>query len=192
MKPTILKLSALFLSLLFIGAGCNNDEDLFELQIGDKNAVIQQEVNGIEFTFCLLNEAGEPATVFNEGENFTFQFTITNNTDTVLYNDVSLFDEEGFCEIKNNEGSSGMSFDKPVAVELIGKVAFRIPVGSSVKNNILWIPNNDVWTEGHVSFKKNNNSYLTKGVYYTQFSHRFSFDTKQTHKLTFKINFQVK
>lgn len=192
MKSKILKLSVLFLPLLFIGAGCNNDEDLFELQIGDKNAVIQKEVDGIEFKFCLLNEAGEPATVFNEGENFAFQFSIENNTDTILYYDNSLFNENGFCEVKNNNESSGMPYKKPVVIELIGKVAFGIPIGYSVDKNIKWISNDDVWTVGHVSFKKNNNSPLAKGIYHTEFSHRFDFDTMKTNKLTFKINFEIK
>ncbi len=78
MKQKILKLSTVILLFAFIGAGCQKD-DIFELEIGDKDAVIVKEVDGVEFKFCLLNAQGEPATVFDEGENFTFTFSIKNN-----------------------------------------------------------------------------------------------------------------
>ncbi|TDO04877.1 hypothetical protein [Sunxiuqinia elliptica] len=68
-----------------IGTGCEKEEeDMFEIDIGDKNAVIQKEVNGIEFKFCLLNEVGEPATVFKEGENFTFHFSFKNSKNDTI------------------------------------------------------------------------------------------------------------
>lgn len=192
MKPTILKLSAIFLLFAVLSAGCQKDEDLFELQIGDENAVIQKEIDGIEFKFCLLNEAGEPATIFNEGENFTFQLSIKNNTDTTLYYDNSVLNVDGFCEVKDDSRSFGSPYKKPVAIELIGKAAFGIPIGHSAEKSIKWIPNNDIWTIGYVSFMKDNDSSLSKGTYYTEFTHKFDFDTIQTDKLSFKINFEIK
>ncbi len=46
MKCNILKLSTVILLFAFISAGCQKD-DIFEIQIGDENAVIEHEVNGI-------------------------------------------------------------------------------------------------------------------------------------------------
>ena len=161
-------------------------------EIGDENAVILKEVDGIEFKFCLLNEAGEPATIFNEGENFTFQFSIKNNLDTTLYYDNSLFNEESFCEVKDCNRSFGIPYKKPVVIELIGKVTFGIPTGYTTERNIKWIPDDDIWTIGFISFKKDNDSFLSKGTYYTEFSHVFDFDTVRTDKLTFKINFEIR
>jgi hypothetical protein len=34
--------------------------------------------DGVEFKLCLLNEQGEPAVVFREGENFSFRFEMEN------------------------------------------------------------------------------------------------------------------
>ena len=192
MKPTILKLSTMLLLFAVLSAGCQKNEDLFELKSGDENAVIQKEIDGIEFKFCLLNEAGEPATIFNEGENFTFQFSITNNTATTLYYDVSLLDVNEFCEVKHNQVSYGMPYVKPVMIELIGKVAWGIPKGSSSTDTIKWIPSSDTWEDGFVAYRKGNSTLLSPGTYHTEFSHRFNFDTKQTSKLTFKINFEIK
>ena len=39
MKTKVVKLSVVLLLLAFVTAGCQEDEDLFEIQIGDKNAV---------------------------------------------------------------------------------------------------------------------------------------------------------
>jgi len=75
MKPKILKLSTVVLLLLFIGASCQKDE------IPDPD---------VEFEFKLLNEKKEQSIVFDEGENFTFQFNInTNDTIWKFYNFVN-------------------------------------------------------------------------------------------------------
>jgi hypothetical protein len=63
------KKSKFFLPVLILcGAiisGCEQD-GLWEIFPFSENAVIQNEVDGIEFKFCLLNEAGEAATVFKK------------------------------------------------------------------------------------------------------------------------------
>ena len=74
------KKKTLFLSLLFLWittgmTSCNKDDDqLWEISPDGKQAVIERKINGLAFKFCLLNEKGEPATVFKEGENFSFYF----------------------------------------------------------------------------------------------------------------------
>ncbi|WP_340113746.1 hypothetical protein [Maribellus mangrovi] len=103
MKSTTLRISFIFMIFALIGASCQDDEDLFELQIGDENAIIQKEVNGIEFKFCLLNEAGEFATVFNEGENFTFQFSFTNHTTDTITVTSEFINDEFFRVIQIND-----------------------------------------------------------------------------------------
>ena len=111
MKTKILKLSTVILFLLFIGASCQDDEDLFEIQIGDENAVIQKEIDGIEFKFCLLNDDGEPSTVFNEGENFTFQFSIKNNiNDTLPFSDYGFYKLNDFYAVKSIDNYYGKAF----------------------------------------------------------------------------------
>lgn len=191
MKPESLKLGTVILLIAFISAGCQKD-DIFELNIGDENAVIEKERDGIEFKFCLLNEQGEPATVFNEDENFTFQFSVKNNTDTTIYFDNSLFNVNGFCEVHYNDKSVGMSFEKPVFMNLIGRAAFSIPGGATSGSIVKWIPDEEAWNSGFVYFNRSNVSYLSKGKYFTAFIHKFDFGTRKTEKLTFKINFEIK
>lgn len=81
MKTKILKLSVFILLFALMGAGCEKEEELlWEISPDSKTAVIQKEVDGIEFKFCLLNQKGEPATVFNEGENLFFNFSFKNSS----------------------------------------------------------------------------------------------------------------
>lgn len=86
MKTTLLKISFIFLLLGLMGAGCEKDDEiLWEISPESKTAEIQKEVDGIEFSFCLLNEKGESATVFIEGENFSFNFSFKNKMqDTIV------------------------------------------------------------------------------------------------------------
>ncbi len=93
MKTSIFKISAFILLLALVGAGCEkDDEQILEISPASKTAVIQKEVDGIEFKFCLLNEKGEPATVFKEGENFSFLFAMTNKSGKKLYLDNRFLD----------------------------------------------------------------------------------------------------
>jgi len=66
----------------FLFAGCSKEsvEPVTELPIDGTQKVIKVEKNGIGIEFCLLNEQGEPATVFYEGEDFKFHLSITNNS----------------------------------------------------------------------------------------------------------------
>ncbi|MCK5907398.1 MAG: hypothetical protein KAG37_07395, partial [Flavobacteriales bacterium] len=77
MKTRILTLS-IMLSVIF---GCSKSTQLPSLEIhpnGDKTT-IEQKLEGVSLKFCILNQYGEPATVFNKGENFTFNFSIYNH-----------------------------------------------------------------------------------------------------------------
>ena len=63
------------LSLLLISLSCAQHEDaLWEISPESGVPVIEQTVDDIQFKFCLLNEFGEPSTVFNEGANFSIYF----------------------------------------------------------------------------------------------------------------------
>lgn len=191
MKLKILKLSLIFLAFAVTTVGCQDEKDLFELQIGDENAVILKEIEGIEFKFCLLNEQGDPSTIFEEGENFTFQFAIKNNLDTTINWDNNLFFSSEFCEVKDGKNKFGPPF-KIMGMAEIGQVAFSIPPGIASVWEVPWVPDENEWTKGFVSYKRNNLQYLPKGKYYTRFSRKFDLGPVETQVLTFKINFEIK
>ncbi len=200
MKPKILKLSTVVLLLFCIGAGCQKD-DIFELDIGDKNAVIQKEVNGIEFKFCLLNEQGEPATIFNEGENFFFQFSIKNNTNESLpFYDYGYYDLDDFCAVN----SGNKFYGKPFVYKVYSGTFYTadrrlLPPGSeNYKFIVPWYDERNDWQLFWGEFESTKQPLLKKGKYYTQFAYSFSFGIPnnepelETGLIKFKINFEIK
>lgn len=192
MKTTLLKISFVLMLLIFMGAGCvKEDDEIFELQIGDKNAVIQKEVEDVEFKFCLLNEQGAPATVFNEGENFSFYFSITNNTGVLLNNDPAFIDKDIFHVFDFNNTDHGKPYELTF-IWTIGKGAMPLAVGIPYTLIVPWKDNRESWNSLYRSFKGLSNDFLPKGKYSTQFSHAFSLGSIKTDELTFKINFEVK
>ncbi|TAL65036.1 MAG: hypothetical protein EPN88_10120 [Bacteroidetes bacterium] len=88
MKIFTAKTSLIILMLCLMGTGCkksNGPPTLLEITPESASAIIQNETKQIEFKFCLINKDGQSATVFNEGEDFTFSFSFKNNgTDTII------------------------------------------------------------------------------------------------------------
>ncbi len=200
MKTRIFKISAFILLLALVGAGCEkDDEQILEISPASITAVIQKEVNGIEFKFYLLNEKGEPATVFTEGENFTFQFKIQNNrTDPLPFYDYGYYMSSDFLAVKSDEKSYGQPF---IFKEYDQSKELRwLQVGENYPYNFIvpWHDQRDDWQLLWGFFESTKQSFLRKGHYYTQFSYEFSFGLPnkepelKTKLITFKINFEIK
>jgi hypothetical protein len=86
MNKIILKTTAIMLILAGGFYSCAEENtDIREIPIGSANPVINYATNGIDFRFCLLNEEGQPSTIFNENENFSFHFSTINKRDELLY-----------------------------------------------------------------------------------------------------------
>jgi len=198
MKIKIFKLSLIALLLSFISAGCQKD-DIFELDIGDENAVILKEIDGIEFKFCLLNKEGEPATIFNEGENFTFYFSVTNKSTQDLFFDPNFAytNDNDFCRIYS---SNNQNLGKPFifsGYDKLGLGAYPFASGQTYTYQEQWIDDRDsIWTWQHGYYNSAKQAHLIKGDYYTNFKYRFRFsafngETLDTDTIRFKINFKI-
>jgi len=201
MKTFILKFSAAFLLLALLGAGCEKEEDgPWEISPQSKNPVILKEVKGIEFKFCLLNEQGEPSTIFNEGENFTFYFSVTNNRDEKLNFDpgFAYSNDVDFCEVYNVKNENiGRPFQLETALD-IGSGAYPFDKGETYVFEEQWMDNRkSVWYWEKGTYVSTHQEPLIKGNYYTAFKCRFRF--ARTHEepalytdtLNFKINFKI-
>ena len=205
MKQKILKLSTVILLFAFISAGCQKDDDIFEIQIGDENAVIEHEVNGIEFKFCLLNEQGKPATVFNEGENFTFQFNIKNfRNESLPFYDYGYLKQSDFFSVRSSNKSYGQPFNF-VGYQITKEMRWLLDEEylndntlPSYEFSVPWKDDRENWQLLWGVFEGMNQELLDKGRYYTQFSYQFTFGDRneepelKTNLLTFKINFEIK
>jgi hypothetical protein len=197
MNTNILKFCVLLLLLCgAITSGCEQD-GLWEIFPDSETTVVQNVVDGIEFKFCLLDEAGETATVFNEGENFTFYFSVTNKRNEKLYFDpgFAYSFENNFCRIFNTEDEDlGKPFIFKGADE-IGLGGYPFEAGEKYIFEESWVDvRYTTWRWGYGYFESSHQEPLKKGNYYTEFKYQFNFTgnvSEITDSLTFKINFKI-
>ncbi|MCH7657502.1 MAG: hypothetical protein IIB05_04205 [Bacteroidetes bacterium] len=211
---TIIQIFYLFPALAVTVMSCQKEpiEPVTELAIDGEQKVIAVEKNGIGIEFCLLNEEGEPATVFNEGENFRFRLAITNNVepDTAMYIISKFLQNSSLFMVFN---SAGDTIGKPVifrGADLVAETTNQIKQEEKWDIEIPWHE-----TRGtEVPYDYHNlirflNSYfmglnqqpLSKGKYYTELTQQFCLGKYLPHPqsefvctdtLELKINFEIK
>ena len=198
MKTTLLKISFIFLFLSLMGAGCEKDDELlWEISPDSETAVIQKEVDGIEFKFCLLNEQGEPATIFNEGENFTLQFSFKNNTpDTIVA--TPGFINEDFFRVYQLLDSEQKDLGKPYDGIWCEFVAisnyFKLKAKETGGLQCPWV---SLQGEDPRPFcVSKTRDFLARGDYFTKIKLEFHYKTKSKELIIkdvfLKINFEIK
>ena len=197
----------LFIALLFTGMtackdtiGENTTDDLkWEISPDSQSQVIEKEIDGIAFKFCLLNEQGKPATVFNEGENFSFYFSVTNQSKKDFYYDAYLlaYDKKFLRTYTSSNFDLGKSYN-PLLHTDIGIAAYPFNDGDVYIIKVPWLHEKgsvlcveNFWYESIIQ------KPLVKGFYYTNFKYSFYFQGKQdnntvrTDSINFKINFKI-
>ena len=187
----------LILSLVFatiaITACESKDDGLFDSQA----QVVEKEIDGIAFKFCLLNEKGEPATVFKKGENFSFYFSVTNKTEEELFffPDFAYSNENGFCEVFS---SDNQKIGKPFICLYYAKIgigAYPFNAEESYVFRQQWEDKrNSIWHWKYGSYESNHQKPLPKGDYFTEFQSRFRLEHqhKDTNNLDTTLTFQIK
>jgi len=193
----------IILFLIIIISGCHEEDFLFEIPESGTDLEINQVVDSIEFTFCLLDEEGNPSTTFREGENFTFYFAMKNlKSNSLPFFDYSYFESDNFCEVKKGNQSLGQPYvflgDR--GTKELRYLLSKMPGGShfSYAFFVPWHdPGTETWEMGYCRFKSSGKPLLSPGKYVTKFTHSFSFGMPgkepvlKTQKLSFLINFEV-
>jgi len=195
--------NSLFISLLFIEMiACDDvtDNPFWEISFDSKSQAIEREIGGIVFKFCLLNEQGQPATVFNEGDNFSFYFSVTNQSKKdFYYNAYKLAYDKNFLRIYAS--SSNFDFGKsyePLLQTDIGIAAYPFDDGDVYNIKVPWLHEKDsVLCAENFCYESIIQEPLVKGSYYTSFKYSFYFQGQQdnniirTDSINFKINFKI-
>jgi len=189
--------------LLFTGIlGCENATD--DLPGNDmpwdiSPDSIEKEIDGIAFKFCLLNEQGKPATVFNEGENFSFYFSVTNCSKKDFYFDAYLLAyDKNFLRIYSSSNYNFGKSYKPLFHTDIGIAAYPFNDGDSYIFNVPWMHEKEANFKGEdFEYQSIITKSLGKGNYFTGFKYSFYFqghqyeNTIKTDSINFKINFKI-
>jgi hypothetical protein len=206
MKKIISQTTVLLLVLAGGFASCakgNTDKINFhEITIDSANPVITFASNGIEFNFCLLNEQGEPSTIFNEGENFRFYFKCTNhNANKELEFDgdfLSYLIIDGLgCVISQQNDTIGYPCKFGFGTDIFATYPFY-GENNSYEVIIPWSDSRERWSDNLSRYYESlHRENLSTGKYYTGFTHEFRFFVKGKHgrydiTVSFKINFEVK
>jgi hypothetical protein len=188
------------LAITGITACKDTTDDLFlEISPNSQSQVIEQELNGITFKFCLLNEQGQPATVFNEGENFSFYFSSANTSEKDFYFNARevCYNKDFFRVYQSSGADMGKSYD-PFPQTMIGIAAYPFNIGDVHSMKVPWLHEGDsIPCGGGLSYYSVFKEPLVKGHYYTNFTHSFhikeqkSGTSVRTNFVNFKISFQI-
>lgn len=196
MTTNFFKLSLIALLFSFISAGCQKD-DIFELDIGDENAVILKEIDGMEFKFCLLNEQGNPATIFNAGENFIFLFSFRNNlSDSIIV--TTEFINNDFFRVSKINNDNEVDMGTPwtgVWCRYSGEPHEFIVQRTKIKSlKCPWVLT-DTKVPDYPLCISESKDYLSTGEYLTSFNLNFHYIFNSELKIIkdkkFKINFKI-
>lgn len=200
---------ALILSLL----SCQKEsieQSAIELTIEGVQKVITVENNGVGIEFCLLNEKGEPATIFQEGENFKFHLTIINHVepDTAMYIVSDFIHNEAlFKVLDRTEITIGKPWEKSMCLEISDGVnqiyagekwiiespwfETRVFDGTNGSDNIKYL---------QCYYSGLNMKPLPIGKYFTELSQQFCLGRYLPHpynefvctdRITLRINFKI-
>lgn len=163
----------------------------------------------VQFDFNLLDSEGNSKIVFNEGENFTFQFRIsTNDPDWKLYDFEN--PDSDFFRVFKIDGSNLTDMGKPY--RSFGCQTIYAACGYNMPYNfqIPWVTGLDESTLMNQNIHPpfclfSETDYLPKGKYLTRFNTQFIFvkcdlsnepDWNQqyytTESIEFKIEFEIK
>jgi hypothetical protein len=211
MRTYILKIAAISLILAGGFASCRkektDDTSFREISINREISVPNDIViNGIKFQFCLLNEDGEPSTIFNEGENFAFYFKCTNldtNNELVIDNGFlwNLIWSGGFCCVISQQNDTIGYPCKSIFCETIHRYYPLYGKNNSYEKIIIWSDNREGWGAMTCFYENLYRKKLPKGKYYTGFTHEFRFYEKPLNEVdriwydipaSFRINFEIK
>ncbi|MDR0419926.1 MAG: hypothetical protein LBH30_00515 [Prevotellaceae bacterium] len=148
-----------------------------------------------------MNEASNPSTVFNEGENFSFYFKCTNlsaGREIKVSGDfLAYLINNGFCRVISQQNDtigypckSGFGTDRFDTFPFYGE-------NSNYEIIVPWSDSREGWSDNlscyYESLHRDN---LSKDKYYMEFTHEFRFYSKQNEiyniPVSFKINFEIK
>jgi len=213
MKNVLKTICVLACPIILIISGCSKSPEKFinnnEITVDGTQKTINVEQNRIGITFCLLNDQGQPATVFRQGENFRFYLSIKNNVqkDTALYIVSDFLSNSDLFRVYDENGTA---IGKPLKLSFCYYTSDGINElkrGKEWALESFWHVNNSAETHFlQCYFQGLNQPLLPSGKYYTKLTQQFClgkyfnyenysytpYEFICTNILNLKINFEIK
>jgi hypothetical protein len=193
----------LILPLLFAIIGITACDDKYEDTTDDLSwtispdsqaQVIEKEIKGIIFKFCLLNEQGKPATVFNEGENIIFSLSLKNNLRESISFSTEFINNDFYRVYGNKNTDMGKAWTGTWCEFRYEKMEIELITSETKELNCPWLLSN-IFQADYPLCKGNDMNPLPQGEYSTSlcFGFIYTIDGKQKSikDIMFKINFKV-
>jgi hypothetical protein len=170
----------------------------------DENIVIDTIDDYIRLKFYLLNKDNVPTNSFKQGENFSFCLELENqqeDSNLRLVDDIYQLIDDGFGRvISQAQDTVGNPFVKVICTEEFRTYPF-FGENKQCKIIIPWTDRSRFFSSAGFCFDISPQPALAKGIYYTEFTHIFSFyvPPKQnedwswinTNSINFKIIFEI-
>lgn len=122
-------------------------------------------------SFQLLNEQGQEAARFPQGQNIVFRFQVINHSDQVVHFTAPLFDTRQFLDVTTREG---ISLGKPYTGVLCTTIgAYLVAARDTMTFSIPWVAAAAYPTSGRFCGHAAT-TYLPVGHYQTSFAPSFT------------------
>lgn len=197
MKTTLILIMAFLTGLL---SGCGEDDELVTLRT-DSSAIARKRVGDLTFTLQILNMQDKPQAVFQEGENFQFEFIIENTGSSIyqlpVYWYFPITDDEFFALYRKTQESRnkvflGKSFQGGANTNDASII--YVPDGEPLIYRIPWYTLDDTVYSMPLSserkyIKPENKSIpsLKSGEYFTGFTIKYSEADSARMEVSFSI-----
>lgn len=139
-------------------------------------------------SFQLLNEQGQEAVVFPQGQNFIFRFQVTNTSDQDIYVDNPVIDTREFLDVFSTVEKQQVSVGRPysgIFCEYIG--GYTVAAHQAITFTIPWVDAAAYPTSfpfcGHAP-----TTYLPTGHYHTAFTPSVTWHLKKQGPATSKTS----
>jgi len=165
-----------------------------EISPDSKSQVIEKEIDGIAFKFCLLNEQGEPTTIFNEGENIIFSFSLKNNLKENISIPTQFINDDFFRVYENKNTDMGKAWTGTWCNFSNEKMIIELFPSEQKELNCPWRLS-DIFQADYPLCKGDDMNPLPQGEYFTSlhFNLLYTVEGKQESikNVIFKINFKI-
>ena len=166
-----------------------------EISPGSRSQTIEMEIDGIAFKFCLLNERGNPATVFHEGENIVFSFSLKNNLAKTISCNTDLINENFYRVYGSNGTDMGKAWQGVWCQYSLDERVIKIPPYERKQLNCPWLLSDNWHQIDYPLCKGESMNPLPSGEYSTtlHFDLFYTMDEQQKSikDIHLKINFKI-
>ena len=176
------------------GVGCKNDEVVLQLEVNSQTSVIQKKVAGINFRFSLLKARYQPSTVFKEGENIIFSFSIENALQDTIFVSTDFITPDFYRVFKSDHIDMGKPWTGLWCDYSLAKEELAIAPSNEKEINCPWVSASNIRPDYPLCMSQSQ-SYLMVGDYYTfinlGFHYRINKKPRSIENLKLLINFRV-